>query len=326
MNKKVLSVAVLALMSASAVNAANNTVMYGKVHVSIDKFDSDASGADMFAVNDRGSRLGFKGSEDLGNGLKAIWKYEMSYDVDEGGAIGGARNSYLGLAGGFGTMLVGRHDTPAKVALYATGTEMLGDSIIQLTGSGDAALLNMQETRADDAIAYISPSMNGLTAAVAIIPGESAANDGLADSWSGAVMYKGHGVKAAAGYEDVVGAWELFNIGASVKFGDFTVGALWQSQEQQGGSGESDMYALTGKAKFGNNAVIATYASTENDGSLSGEGDGFGLALTHKMSKRSKIYVAYANKDVDGGTSVSSVAGDAFNQGSNFSVGMIHKF
>ena len=128
MNKKLIAVAIAAAVAAPAA-MAGDTTMYGKVHMSINNSN------DAWYVSDHAARWGVKGSEDLGNGLKAIFKYEVSYDVDEGGAFGSARNSYLGLAGGFGTFLVGRHDTPAKVAFYAAGNERLGDSIIDLNGA-----------------------------------------------------------------------------------------------------------------------------------------------------------------------------------------------
>jgi len=330
MTKKIIAAAIVAAIAAPAA-IAGNTTLYGKVHVSIDKLNSDSSGVDQWEVADRGSRLGVKGSEDLGNGLKAIFKYETTVQVTDGGAKGGtfgsARNAYVGLAGGFGRLLAGRHDTPAKIALYATGTELLGDSIIQLTGKGDAALLNMEETRADNAIAYFTPSFSGVKAAVAVMPGEDAATgeDGLADSWSAGLMYSGNGLKAGFGYEEMSTKWELYNVGASYTMDNFTFGGIYQNQEAVTGGAESEMWALTGKVKFGNNEVIATYADTENN--VAGEeGDGFGLAAVHKMSKRTKVYAAYASKDVDAGAGFSSVGGNSFEEGSNFSLGMIHKF
>jgi predicted porin len=331
MNKKLIAAAIAAVVAAPAAMAELN--VYGKAHVSLDQNDSDATGADMWALNDRGSRLGFKGSEDLGNGLKAIFKYEMVYDLESGplatgGAVLGSRNSYVGLSGDFGTVLAGSHDTPTKVALYATGTEMLGDTIMQLTGSGDFTLLNMDETRSGGTIAYISPSFSGLTAAVAVVPDEGATGgDGIADHWSAGVMYKGNGIKAGLGYEDLDTLRQTWNVGASYTMDMFTVGAIYQDQDSDASAMESNMWAITGKATFGNNAVIATYGETETENVAAADGDAFGIAVEHNLSKRTKAYAAYTTKDVDGvGTSVVSVAGDSFNQGDQFSVGMFHNF
>ena len=100
------------------------------------------------------------------------------------------------------------------------------------------------------------------------------------------------------------------------------------------------MYALVGKFKFGNNEVMALYGKTENNAAAAAaavagngaqygglEGDAFGVAVAHKMSKRTKVYAAYASKDVDGAaTGMSSIGSNEFGQGSEFSLGMIHNF
>ena len=190
MKKTLIAAAVAAAVAAPAANAG--VVIYGKIHVSIDYLDAETSevcsGAGTtpgggFNVCDRTSRIGFKGSEDLGNGMKAIWKLETAVNIADGGSAGGsfgsARNSYIGLAGDWGTFLYGRHDTPYKMAYYASGIDMLGDSFM------DSNLLyGHQEWRRDNAIAYVSPNWNGLTIAGAVIPAEGSPNpddDGFAD-------------------------------------------------------------------------------------------------------------------------------------------------
>lgn len=60
-------------------------------------------------ISDFGSFIGFKGSEDLGEGLKAVWQLEQDVSVAGGGATRwGNRESFVGLAGEFGTLRVGR--------------------------------------------------------------------------------------------------------------------------------------------------------------------------------------------------------------------------
>jgi predicted porin len=196
--------------------------LYGKFHTSIDKNDNDSYDEDNWEVNSRASRLGVKGSEDLGGGLKAIYQLEVNVNSDGSSSDGqgnnsgltSARNTFVGLSGGFGTFLVGRHDTPAKVAYYAAGVENLGDSILDLNLgnnlSAEPSSLSpigvFHEYRASDAIAYISPNFSGFTFAAAVIPGEDgdAPTDGDRDSindhWSVGLMYAGGGLKASVGY------------------------------------------------------------------------------------------------------------------------------
>ena len=141
MNKKLLASAVIAAVAASPAAFAESTV-YGKMHTSVDAIDYD-NGRDNREVNNRSSRLGFKGSEDLGNGLKAIYQIEFGIRSDggqeqvTGDGHTSLRNTFVGLASDWGTFLVGRHDTPMKMAFYASGNERLGDSAIDLNRGFD---------------------------------------------------------------------------------------------------------------------------------------------------------------------------------------------
>jgi len=329
--KKVLAVAIAAAVAAPMAVAAD-VVVYGKAHLSIDMFDGGSN--DVWEVNSRSSRLGFKGSEDLGNGLKAIFQYEMSYnglDGDGSGqgggtAVGSARNSYVGLAGDWGTFLVGRHDTPTKVAFYAAGVEEIGDSILDLNGGPNGLF---SEFRASNAIAYISPSFGGFTVAGAIVPGENADPcasdecDGLADHYSVAAMYGGGGLKASIGYEsknlaDVGGSndnEDILQVGGSYTFGGLKVGAMYQDISNFGGveDADYDAWALNLAYKMGNTKLVGQYGQGDLDNV--GEVDVWGLGAEHMFSKRTSAYVAYANNDPDGGDETDA-----------FSIGMIHKF
>ncbi len=237
MNKKLLAAAVVAAVAASPAAFADSTV-YGKLHTAIQYNDfeiPDGAGGKIdqsnYSVESNASRLGFKGSEDLGNGLKAIYQIEFGISSDGGLAqtnantgprtpINNARNTFVGLSGDWGTALVGRHDTPMKMAFYASGNELLGDSIIDL--NDDQSLIGVfQEVRASNAIAYVSPNFSGFTVVGAIIPGEEIetpatgpvpmpysplgkeARDGLADHWSVGAMYSGNGLKVSGGYEQL---------------------------------------------------------------------------------------------------------------------------
>ena len=333
MNKKLIAVAIAAAVAAPAA-MANDTTLYGKAHVSIGNFDDGSS--DAWEVNSHASRLGVKGSEDLGNGLKAIFKYEFQIDVDSNDGINSGRNAYVGLSGDFGTVLAGRHDTPAKVAFYATGNEIIGDSIVDINRVG------FTEFRVDNAIAYISPNFSGFTVAAAVVPGEGTLNtvtnnvaDGLADAYSIGLMYSGNGIKAGVGYEAADGDMtlmtsgggggfflegsdhEMIQAGASFTFGDFMVGGNYQTTSDTGGVNglDYDVWSINGKANFGNNYVMARYGNAElDDGTTSVDVDTLHLAAGHKMSKRTQVYVAYENQDAG------SVDADAF------ALGMIHSF
>jgi len=159
----------------------------------------------------RANRIGVKGSEDLGGGLKAIYQVEFGVNlsdtnenvVNNNDNIS-MRNSFVGLAGGWGTFLVGRHDTPFKIS---TGKlDLFADTMADYNGT-----IGFQDLRADNAIAYISPSWSGFQVAAAVVsPGGATAGYGLStesdsinEGWSVAAIYSNGPFYASAAYESL---------------------------------------------------------------------------------------------------------------------------
>lgn len=97
--------------------------VYGQARASIDFMnnnDTTATNEDSaITLSSNYSRLGFKGDEDLGNGLTALWQIEQEFNVDTGDAFNHARDTFIGLGGGFGTVLAGKLSTPYRAATTA---------------------------------------------------------------------------------------------------------------------------------------------------------------------------------------------------------------
>jgi len=197
MKKKIIVAAVAAAMVAPLAAMADATV-YGKVRVGTVYHDRSAGAADSWELEDESSRLGIKGSEDLGGGLKAVYKMEFGVKVgDSLGTIGG-RNAYVGLAGGWGTALWGRHDTPHKMS---TGKlDLFGDTTAD-ADQGGTHIGFFHDVRAQDAIAYVSPSFSGFTVAGAVV--QTAATDDFANAYSIAGMYSNGPWYASLSYEEL---------------------------------------------------------------------------------------------------------------------------
>jgi predicted porin len=157
----------------------------------------------------RANRIGVKGSEDLGGGLKAVYQVEFGVNLSDtnNNVVSNSdaitmRNSFVGLAGGFGTFLVGRHDTPLKIS---TGKlDMFSDTMADYNGT-----VGFQDLRADNAIAYVSPNWSGFQfIGAAIAPGGATAlgvrnteTDSIAEAWSIAAIYSNGPFYASAAYE-----------------------------------------------------------------------------------------------------------------------------
>ena len=363
MNKKLLAAAITAAVVAAPAAFAES-VVYGKFHTSYDGVDYTSprfDNRDNYELNSRASRLGFKGSEDLGNGLKAIYQAEFSvqtdgndggYGQDGGDGWGGQRNTFIGLSSDWGTLLAGRHDTPAKVAFYGAGTEILSDSILDLNrgntlfarGSALAPIGVFSEYRADNAVAYVSPKLAGFTFVGAIIPGEDREGDkdikegdGWADHYSAGLIFGTNAFKASAGYQQTKVAdvkQKLWQVGGSVDLFDaFMIGAHYENTKNFGQVDDLDYeaWAITGKWSFGNNAIMAVYTNADADGKdgLDRAGvnyDGWGVGAEHNFSKRTKAYIAYASADV--GDAEFDLGDFDIDGGDDkvWSLGMIHSF
>ena len=179
------------------------------------------------------NRVGVKGSEDLGNGLKAIYQLELGVNFGDnnipGGANGGIsiRNSFVGLAGGFGTVLLGRHDTPLKIS---TGKlDLFSDTMADYNGT-----VGFQDLRTDNTVAYISPSFSGFSFMGAVVSsgggtagfGDNINSDQIAGAYSLAAIYNNGPFYASAAYEslnsDMFMNSETSNAGSGACIDEFT--------------------------------------------------------------------------------------------------------
>ncbi len=265
MQKKLIALAVAGLASTGALAQANVTV-YGVADASFDvvRISGDANNelGNTTRVSTNSSLLGFKGAESLGNGLTAVFQYESSVGFDNAGALGATRDSYVGLAGGFGTVVLGNLTGPTRalggavdVNAGATGiganTALIGKLGNNLLGTTDTSgnyaggstcarnstCASIFDTRWKNAIAYVSPSFGGLNATVAYVANENKALNGLAAAnttgYDVGVKYANGPAMAAVTYNAVStgNAADLkisdLRVGGSYNFGMASVRALF---------------------------------------------------------------------------------------------------
>lgn len=305
MKKSLIALAVASAFAAPAFAATGNVDVYGSIRMAIQ--DTDANGVDMDVV-DQVSRIGFKGSEDLGGGLKAIWQIEQQMDAASGNntAFGGSglRNTFVGLSGDFGTFVMGRHDTPYKMGTGSLDifADTIGDynsATLDGTGMVDAA----QDARASNAVAYISPTWNGFHFAAAVVPSmDQLNNNDTIDATSATAVYANGPLFASLSYQGVEAvnsdAWKL---GVSYAFGDLTVGALYENVDY-GVAGDRDTWLLNAKYAMGPIALKAQYAQADIGAT---DPDRWVIGADYSMSKRTTAYVIWGHGDNDAGTDVS---------------------
>lgn len=331
MKKSLIALAVAGLVSAPAFAATSNVDVYGIMNIAIQ--DTDATGVDLDVV-DNVSRIGFKGSEDLGGGLKAVWQIEQGINATTADqtAFGGKglRNTFVGLAGSFGTAVVGRHDTPYKMA---TGKyDIFGDTIADYNGGagsgaspldGVALIDATHDARASNAIAYISPNFSGLTVAAAVVTSMDHLDSGdTSDAFSLAAMYANGPLTVDVAYQDVkadldtvtagIQDSKAMKIGAGYAFGDTKVGFVYEDVNNGGGAADRDSWLLNVAHGMGPITLKALYGQADVGTS---DRDLWALGADYALSKRTAAYVVYGNGDNDAGDDVSG-----------WNIGMKHSF
>lgn len=337
MNKKLLMAAVGAAIVAAPMFAhADAATLYGRIHMSVDsQEDGAANNSRTGFVSSNSSRIGVKGGEDLGGGLKAVWQVETTVAPDNTSAATLAdRNSFLGLSGGFGTVLAGKYDTPFKnvgVAADLFGDQVGGARAVRSTGGLGWDL------RPNNVVAYASPNMSGVTVTVADALGEGTVS---------------HAASASVAYSDgplyVAFAREVHDIGAkndetgnrlaaTYAFGDSKVTALYQTTSDNGGTAKHDfkVWNVGFAQKMANNTFKVQYANRgEYDDTKDTGATVISLGVDHAMSKNTTTYVTYAKTSNDKSATFSVAGADhgdkvtpaAGKDASGLSVGMVHNF
>lgn len=306
MKKSLIALAVAGAFAAPAAFAASaNVDVYGVMNIALQ--DTDASGVDL-QVTDNVSRVGLKGSEDLGGGLKAVWQIESALGDNGKGSDGvgtgalASRNTFIGLAGGFGTVLMGRHDTPYKLGTLPI--DIFGDTIADYnTGRLDGVELisNTHDHRSPSAIAYISPDWSGFHFAVAAVATNSTAlNSGdTFDAWSATGVYKNGPLFASLSYQTVDSLdSDATKLGVAYTFGDTTVGFLYETVDQ---AADRDGWLLNVKHNMGPMTLKAQYGQVDNGGA---DEDQLAIGVDYAMSKRTTAYFVYGKGDNDVGSDV----------------------
>ncbi len=161
MKKSLIALAVASVFIAPA--ALAQVTVYGQANVAIQSVNNGAAtSVTTTEVNDGVSRLGFRGTEDLGGGLSAFFQIETAVVLDAPATSAlGARTSHVGLRSkSMGAVSLGNVNTPYKSA--SRRLDMFGDSPADTRG-----LMGVHTNDIGNAVMYASPAMGGISVAVA---------------------------------------------------------------------------------------------------------------------------------------------------------------
>lgn len=288
--KKTLALAIAGLIVTPAF-AQSKVEIYGVVDMgyswrsdNIDKDADDRHGIDSGQAS--GSRLGFRGTEDLGNGLKAGFVLEQGIHMDRGTSSQGnrtfGRQSYVSLGGNFGQVSLGRQYTSHHV--LGVETDPFGRGSI-----GQYNNVYVGETRMDNLIAYQSPTWGGFSF-VASYTGNHVGDESISNK---------------------NGDIEVFSVAPTFRSGPLMASFIYQEARKQR-NGESDdkikSYDLMGVYDFGVVKISGAYGirNADNTDYLAGFANGedsemwmIGATIPLGANNVHKILASYTHRDTE---------------------------
>ncbi len=346
MQKKLIALAVAGLVSGAAF-AQSNVTIYGTVDLAVTHgTDHTTDGtANNTGIDDGGwdsSRLGWKGTEDLGNGLSVFFEQQVRSRADYRAGGWSTNKSVLGVESkSWGTIQAGNFGD-------------VHDDIIGFSEAGgmswgkDAGLdLTLNDTTYNS-VSYISKSFSGLQFRVAGSTNDQDANetdnDSNIQSYGGNVAYVNGPVQLGFALETkssdngggaaADGDFDAWTLSGGYDFGPVKLGATYAREKNDGIGGDmmilgsSDFSKKAWRVNVGApigamNHINLNYTKIKVDFGDRADEDvkGWGLSFIHTMSKRTDLYAAYANlsQDEDGAMLYEGYQ-------SKFKVGLRHRF
>lgn len=320
-------IAMAALAAAGVASAQSTSTLSGTLDFGLQK---TASGSPLGASNSRNgtTQITWSGSEDLGGGLKANFKVSTAFDATFSDAAGGVNaptnqilgnnDMYVGLAGGFGEVRLGRTFNPGfALALTANGTKGVSGY------ASRAATIDNIGVYVSNQVLYLSPSMSGLQLQMSYAPAEVAGSknhSGIGLSYTAGPLVANLAVaNATNGSGGGVTAKNFTLLAAAYDFKVARVFFTYQDDGNAASSASDSAYVVSVSAPVGAHTAYAQYgiaeAATGSDARILTAG------FKYNMSKRTLAYVNIGNRN-------SAAAGfnAAQTKGTGYNVGLQHNF
>ena len=277
------------LSLAGAAAAQSSVTLYGKVDLGVRK----AIGTkDKEVATGGDSRVGFRGTEDLGNGLKAIFNFEHRFFANNG-AIDGSQFwkgvARVGLEGGFGRLAIGRQQI-AAFSLVQDQIDPFGADTVAGVRDQGMRVGGITKVRVDNSVRY-DFSASGFNASASIA--EGTANGGPKRPFSIAGNYNANGLFFGLGVENPAGLNDRqWNVGAA-----YTVGPARLSAGYAKGTTEAKVdakgFVVGLNATLGPGDLKLAYGTQKLAGVTTAQK--VGLGYHYALSKRTTIYADAAN-------------------------------
>lgn len=312
MKKTLIASAVLGIVSL-AVHAQSHVTVYGLVDTGLIK----ETGRDVWMGNNIESRLGFKGTEALGNGNQAFFVLEKRFNLNDG-TLGTAwdhddythrRNAdwqgpaLVGLSGDWGAVSLGR-----VVNLTVENYSRIDPFGQYSVASGLSAYYFLRTELLSNAVRYDSPVWKGVSFGASYTLGADSRDNLLADGddyndgYNLSVKYDNGPVLAMANYNRLADSNNSYtwNLGGAYTFGDATVSLGYEKNRDKslGDSMDFDTWIAGLKYRIGRGTVNASYNRADiDDGAYNGHANKYALGYTYDLSRRTSLYGIVAFTD-----------------------------
>ncbi len=298
--KKLALAALVAALAAPAF--AQNVTLWGRLNTSVES-QKTGSADRVVAVQNNGSRLGFRGNEDLGGGLKAGFALEHGFSSDTGALSGSAnqfwnRESSLRLSGSFGEVRLGRW-TPGSyfatvdyVSMHNHDTGTSSDALF--SGVSNFGATSVTNTRSNK-VGYFTPLMGGFTGEFAVHAGEGV--DAKAYDFSG--NYDAGPMHLGAGYSKQ-GTNKQFAVRGLYEFGPLAFGGYYQRENDSSNKlkPSRDIGRVAAMYTLGQSEFHLNVGGTKSGGTFGTTGaKQYTLGYNYNLSKRTKVYGFYTAVD-----------------------------
>ncbi|HJV26580.1 MAG TPA: porin [Aromatoleum sp.] len=351
MQRNTLTALALALAAAAplAAQAQSNVTIYGLIDINLSTEHSGDQRFQGLAHSElNGTRWGLKGSEDLGNGLKAIFTLESGFNPgtgtsEQGGRLFG-RQSFVGLEGNWGRFTLGRQYSPAYVAIDPFDSTGSSDRSAGLLSRKTGGVKPAYEPRFDNMVKFRSADYSGFSVDTGYWFGEkpeNAAGDASqrreGDGYGITGLYSNGPLSASLTTQTVFrdktsGKVRTNGLGLSWDFGPAKAFLAYTQDRELGsqGEGKARTYDVGVAIKAGSQGTVAvSYANrNESNDPAAEDAHGWSLYYMHDLSKRTTLYTGYSqlsNKD-DANYSIGNLTPVAGDDHRVIMAGIRHKF
>ena len=361
MQKKLLPAMIGALLAGGMSAATADVSLFGHIDAAYIGVDQDG-GSDDTVFRCTTCSIGFQGSEDLGNGLKAIFKLDFQFDtmnrnrvtttnvsisttggsfisttVSQGNSAITDRDQWVGLAGGFGKIRIGTISTGYKShgamidPLYRTALQGRDRGLQSGFHSGAGEEL---QGRATNTVRWDSANYNGVKL-VAHYTLDSDENNGEDDNPYGVgASYSNDNMLVFADYMDNAQSGtaerDAWKVGGKYDMGMFSVMGQYEDYKNSSTDEETAWHVAGGVNGLLGMNIYLGFGVTEDDTS-NNDANSWTLAVSHDMSKRTMVYAGHSQIDCDTGgpaptLSVCSAVGVAGGEDDRTAIGIKHTF